>query len=110
MDNGNCETLLQLSAAAILGLVDGISAVTAERNKDNEAYIDADPSFLTHQLVHILPRDFFVYLQRNRERIDYTFSIEEIENIIRQHKALCDLYCHQPDVKRSIDRFDKGAA
>ena len=31
MDNGNRDTLLQLSAATILGLVDGISAVIAER-------------------------------------------------------------------------------
>ena len=30
MDNGNCDTLLQFSAAAILGLVDGISTLVAE--------------------------------------------------------------------------------
>ena len=110
MDNGNCDTLLQLLAAAILGLVDGVSAVVTEKNEDNEAYIDAAPIVLPHQLVHILTRDFSVYLQRRRERLDYTFCIEEIENIGRQHKALCDLYCRQPDVKRSIDRFDEVAA
>ena len=91
MENENCDTLLQLSADVILGLVDGISAVVAERNEDNEAYIDASPSVLPHQPVRILPRDFSVYLQRHRERLDYTFSIKEIENIGRQHKALCDL-------------------
>ena len=32
MDNMNCDTLLQLSAAAILGLADGIIAVVAEQN------------------------------------------------------------------------------
>ena len=32
MDNRNCETLLKLSAAAILVLVDGISAIVAEQN------------------------------------------------------------------------------
>ena len=35
MDNGNCDTLLQLSEATILVLVDGISAVVVERNEDN---------------------------------------------------------------------------
>ena len=110
MDTGNCDTLLQLSVAAILGSVDGISAVVAEQNEDNEAYIDAAPSVLPHQLFRILPRDFSVYLQRHQEHLDYTFSTKEIENIGRQHNALCDLYRHQPDVKRSIDRFDKGAA
>ena len=110
MDNGNCDTLLQFSEAAILGLVDSISAIVAERNKDNEAYIDAAPSVLPHQLVRILPHNFSVYLQRHRERLDYTFSIKEIENIGRQHKALCGLYRRQPDVKRNIDIFDKGAA
>ena len=78
MENRNFDTLLQLSAAAILGLVDGISSVVAERNKYNEAYIDNYPSVLPHQLVLILTRDFSVYLQRHRERLDYTFSIEEI--------------------------------
>ena len=81
MDNGNCDTMLQLSAAAILGLVDGISAIVAERNEDNEAYIDDTPSVLPNQLVRILPRDFSVYLQIHWERLDYTFRIEEIENI-----------------------------
>ena len=91
MDNGNCDTLLKLAAAAILQLVDVISAVVAERNEDNESYIDAAPIVLPNQLVRILPRDFSIYLQRHRERIDYTFSIEEIDNIGRQHKALCDI-------------------
>ena len=109
MDNGNRDTLLQLSAAAILVLVDGIIAVVAEKNEDNEAYIDADPSVLPHQLDHILPCNFSVYLQRHREHLDYTFSIKEIENIGRQHKDLCDLYRRQPDVKRSIDSFYEGA-
>ena len=49
-------------------------------------------------------------MQRHRERLDYTFSIKEIENIGRQHKALCDLYRRKPDVKRSIDSFYEGAA
>ncbi len=66
--------------------------------------------FLPHQLVRILPRDFCVYLQRHRERLDYTFSNEEIENIGRQHKALCDSYRRQPNVKSSIDNFDDSAA
>ena len=76
MYNMNCDTLLQLSAAAILGLVDGISAVVAERNKDKKAYIGAAPSVLTHQIVRILPRNFSVYLQRHQERIKYTFKIK----------------------------------
>ncbi|CAM6007289.1 unnamed protein product [Sphagnum balticum] len=46
----------------------------------------------------------------HRERLDYTFSNEEIENIGCQHKALCDLYRRQPDVKSSIDSFDDSAA
>ena len=66
MDNGNCDTLLQLSAAAILGLVNGISAVVSERNEYNEAYIDNAPSVIPHQLAHIMPNDFSVYLQRHR--------------------------------------------
>ena len=110
MDNGNCDTLLQLSEATILVLVDGISAVVVERNEGNEAYIDAAPSVLPHQIVRILPRDFSVYLQCHWESLDYTFSIEEIENIRRQHKALYDLNRLQPDVKISIDIFYEGDA
>jgi hypothetical protein len=59
-----------LSASVILELVDGITAVVAERTEDNEAYIDAAPDFLPHHLVRILPRYFCVYLQRHRERLD----------------------------------------
>ncbi|CAK9879059.1 unnamed protein product [Sphagnum jensenii] len=110
MDNSHCETLLRLSAFAILELVDGITAVVAERTEDNEAYINATPDVLPHQLVRILPRNFCVYLQRHRERLDYTFSNEEIENIGPQHKVLCDLYRRQPDVKSSIDSFNDSAA
>jgi hypothetical protein len=36
MDSGHRETLLRLSASAILELVDGITAVIAERTEDNE--------------------------------------------------------------------------
>jgi hypothetical protein len=99
-----------MSASAILELVDGNTAVVAERTEDNEAYIDAPPAVLPHQLVRILPRDFCVYLQRHRERLDYTVSNEEIETIGRQHKALYDSYHRQPDVKSSIYRFDDSAA
>jgi len=110
MDSGHCETLLRLSASAILELVDGITAVVAKRTEDNEAYINAAPNVLPHQLVRILPHDFCIYLQRHKERLDYTFSNEEIENIGRQHKALCDSYRRQPNVKSSIDSFDDSAA
>ncbi|CAK9260470.1 unnamed protein product [Sphagnum jensenii] len=110
MDNGHRETLFRLSASAILKLVDGITAIVAKRTEDNEAYINAAPDVLPHQLVRILPCDFCVYLQRHRERLDYTFSNEEIENIGHQHKVLCDSYRRQPDVKSSIDSFDDSAA
>jgi hypothetical protein len=110
IDSGHRETLLRLPASAILELVDGITAVVAERTEDNEAYIDAAPAVLAHQLVRVLLRDFCAYLQRHRERLDYTFSNEEIETIGRQHKALYDSYHRQPDVKSSIDSFDDSAA
>jgi hypothetical protein len=110
MDSGHCETLLRLSAPAILELVDGFTAVVAERTEDNEAYVDAAPDVLPHQLVCILPRDSCVYLKRHRERLHLTFSNEEIETIGRQHKALYDSYHRQPDVKSSIDSFDDSAA
>jgi hypothetical protein len=103
MDSGHRETLLRLSTSAILELVDGITAVVAERTEDNEAYINVAVDVLPHQLIRILPRDFCVYLQRHMECLDYTFSNEEIENIGRQHKVLCDSYRRQLDVKSSID-------
>jgi hypothetical protein len=110
MDRGHRETLLRLSASAILELVDGLTAVVADKTEDNEAYIDAAPDVLPHQLVRILPRDFCVYLQRHRERLDYSFGNEEIETIGRQYKALYDSYQRQPDVKSSIDSFDDSDA
>jgi hypothetical protein len=58
---------------------------------------------------HSAPR-LLRYLQRRRERLDYTFSNEEIETIGRQHKALHDSYDRQPDVKSSIDSFDDSAS
>jgi hypothetical protein len=109
MDSGHRETFLRLLASAILELADGITAVVAERTEDNEAYIDAAPDVLPHQLVRILPRNFYVYLQRHRERLDYSCS-NEVETIGRQHKALYDSYHRQTDVKSSIDRFDDSAA
>ena len=90
--------------------ITGISAVVAEQKKDNEAYIDAAPGILPHQIFHILPCNFCVYLRCHQERLDYTFNIEEIENIGRQHKALCNAYQLQPELKSSIDSFGDGAA
>ena len=84
--------------------------MVAERNEDKKAYIGAAPSVLTNQIVRILPRKLSVYLQRHWGRLDYTFSIEEIENIGRHNKALCDLYCRQPDAESSIESFDEGVA
>ena len=110
MDSDNRDTLLQLSSATILGLVDDISAVIVERKKYNEAYIDADPGVLPHKLVRILPCDLSVYLQRRRERLDYTFSIKEIGNIRRQHKALINSYLCQPELMSSIGSFDNSDA
>jgi hypothetical protein len=110
MDSVHRETHLRLSASSILELVDGTTAVVAERTEDNQAYMDATPDVLPHQLVRILPRDVCVYLQHHRERLDYTFSNEEIETIGRQRKALYDSYHRQPDVKSSIDSFDDSAA
>jgi hypothetical protein len=37
MDSGHRETILRLSSSAILELVDGITAVVAERTEDKEA-------------------------------------------------------------------------
>jgi hypothetical protein len=109
MDSGHRDTFT-MSASAVLELVDGITAVVSERTEDNEAYIDAAPDVLPYQLGRILPRYFCVYLQHHRERLDYTFSNEEIGTIERQHKALYDSYYRQPDVKSSIDSFDDSAA
>jgi hypothetical protein len=55
MNSGRRETLLRLSASAILELVDSITAAVAERIEDNEAYIDAAPDVLPHQLVAFCP-------------------------------------------------------
>ena len=66
-ESGNHDTLLQLYAATIIGLMNGISAVIVEKN---EAYIDADPSVLPHQIVRIMPCDYNVYLQRHWERLN----------------------------------------
>lgn len=110
MDDGNRDNLLRVSASAILGLVDGISAVVAERTGDNEAYINAAPAVLPHQLVRVLPRDFSTSLQRHRERLEYTFSAVQVESIGREHKALCDSYCREPAVKSSIDSFHDGTS
>ena len=60
--------------------------------------------------MRILPHDFSIYMQRQRERLDYTFSIKKIDNIGHQHKAFCDLYRRLTDLKISIDIFDEGAA
>ena len=102
--------IFKLSAATILGLVDGISSIVSEQKEDNKAYINAAPGVIPHKIFRILPHDFYVYLQHHQEHLEYTFSIEDIENIRRQHKALCDTYHRQTEVSISIDRFDDGDA
>ena len=96
MDSSNCDTLLQLSLSAILGLVDVISTAVVWQNKDNESYIEAAPSVIPHQFFYILPHKFSIYMQRYEDLLDYTFSIEEIDSIGQQNKSLCDVYCHKP--------------
>ena len=96
MDSSNCDTLLQLSLSAILGLVDVISTAVVWQNKDNESYIEAAPGVISHQFFYILPHKFSIYMQRYEDLLDYTFSIEEIDSIGQQNKSLCDVYCHKP--------------
>ena len=96
MDSSNCDTLLQLSLSAILGLVDVISTAVVWQNKDNESYIEAAPGVIPHQFFYILPHKFSIYMQRYEDLLDYTFSIEEIDSIGQQNKSLCDVYCHKP--------------
>ena len=108
MDRGNHDTMFQLSVATILGLVNGISAVVAEKNEDNEAYINAGPGVATHQLFRILPGYLSVYLYCYGECLKYTVRIGQIDNISRQHKALYDTYRRQPELNSSIDRFYDG--
>jgi hypothetical protein len=112
MDSGHLETLLRLSASAILELVDGITAVVAKQpeNRRKRGLYRRGSGCSTHQLFRIPLRDFCVYLQRHREPLDYTFGNEEIETIGRQHKALYDSYHRQPNVKSSIGSFDDSAA
>ena len=110
MNSDNRDMLLRSTTLAILELVDGISAIVAERTEGNECYLDAAPDVLPHQLVRVLPRHFCTYLQRHRQRLEHTFSAEKIEQIGRQHKTLCDSYNRQPDVKNSIDSFDDASS
>lgn len=88
MDSASSDTLLRLSAIAIFGLVNGISAIFAEQTKNSQAYLDPAPSVMPHQLVGIGLCDFSNCLQHHRKLLDFTFSIQEIEDIGRQHKAL----------------------
>ena len=76
MDSINCDTLLQLSSSAILGLMDVISTAVALQNKYNESYIEAALGVLTHKFFCILPHEFSIYLQRYQDILDYTFSIK----------------------------------
>lgn len=110
MDNDICDMLLRLPVSEILELVNVISVVVAERAEDSGTHLDAATSVLPNQLVYVLPRHFSHPLQRHRQRLEVTFSIEEIKNIERLHKALCESYCLQRDVKRSINSLDDGAA
>lgn len=48
MDNVSRDTQFRLSADAILGLVDGISAIVAEQIEHDEVYLNAAPRVLPH--------------------------------------------------------------
>ena len=108
MNGVNRENLLQLLASALVGLVDSISEVVAERTKDNQAYLNAAPAVLPHQLVKILPCNFSNILQYHWQHLEYIYSAIQIEAIECKHKALCDLYNRDPNVKGSIDSLDNG--
>ena len=78
IDSSKCEMLLRSIASAILALVDGINDIVGERTVGKESYLDAAPDVLPHQLVQVLSRKYCSYLQRLRERLEQTFSAEEI--------------------------------
>ena len=110
IDSSKCEMLLRSIASAILALVDGINDIVGERTVGKESYLDAAPDVLPHQLVQVLPRNYCSYLQRLRERLEQTFSAEEIEKIKRQYKTLCGSYRQQPNVKSCIDSFNDASS
>lgn len=94
MYNASRDTLLKLSAEAILRSADGISVIVTKRTKDNGAYLDTSPIVVLHQLVHTQLRSFFDYLHCQLGRFDFIFCIEEIEDFGRQYKSLCESHRH----------------
>lgn len=103
MNGVNHERLLRLSASALVGLVDNMSEVVAVQTKDNQVYLNAALAVLSHQLVKVLPRDFFKILQCHQKRLEHTHCAVQTEALEREQKTLCDLYHSDPYVKGSID-------
>lgn len=106
MDSDSCDMISRSIESATLALADRINDVVAEKNGNNERYLDAAPEVLIHQLIRILPHNFCSYVQSHRNCLEQTFSTEEIEKIGDQHKSLCDWYHHQHDTRSSINSFD----
>lgn len=106
MKGVNRENLLQLSASALVRLLDNISEVDAEQTEDNQAHLNAAAAVLLYQRVKIFPRDFSNILQCHRQHLEYIYSAVHIEVVEREHEALCDLYHRDLNVKAFIDSLN----
>ncbi len=107
LDAANQTSILKEIAHFGLKLVQGISAIQAERNSNNEAALDFDIPVMPFQLVEMAPCDFIdSILDPYRSQLAKFWPDEKIDLIERHQQELFNAYKREPGSKLLIDKHD----
>ncbi|CAK9238270.1 unnamed protein product [Sphagnum troendelagicum] len=107
LDAANQTSILKEIAHFGLKLVQGISAIQAERNSNNEAALNFGIPVMPFQLVEMAPCDFIdSVLDPYRSQLAKFWPDEKIDLIERHQQELFNAYKREPGSKLLIDKQD----
>ncbi|CAM6060495.1 unnamed protein product [Sphagnum tenellum] len=107
LDAANQTSILKEIAHFGLKLVQGISAIQAERNSNNKAALDFGIPVMPFQLVEMAPCDFInLVLDPYRSQLAKFWPDEKIDLIERHQQELFNAYKRELGSKLLIDKQD----
>jgi hypothetical protein len=90
-------------AQSCLALVCGIRVVVAEREADNAGCFRDLPPVLPHQLAKLSPLQFQDLVNEQRERLEASFSAEEIDELEQQQMELRTAVVNERPLRRRLE-------
>ena len=107
MDDGSKEAVVKQIAKYAMALVKGLKSVKAERDENNLPRDEEPPPVLPHELVKMRPAIFTDnVLNQHRNRLQVTWTQDEVEDIENDHRQLIKFYHNNEAVRKALDKHE----